>query len=186
MSKALIIIDMWDKYHSGQDRLTSPLEQLSLRLKNRMHKISLINIPIVVASYNTPNPTPDSKNPWSTTNQTILDGLVNYTNNEDQHKNALNSNYLVSWDRDEVIKFLNSHNVTDLYFAGASFPGCVLSRPLGMWKMQSDFNCHVVIDCVLNTLSSKYTEYDIIHDTYHNVLASGLSYIHSTELTTND
>ena len=54
MSKALIIIDMWDKHHSGQDRLTSPLEQLSLRLKSRMHKISLINIPIVVASYNTP------------------------------------------------------------------------------------------------------------------------------------
>ncbi|MBC8408425.1 MAG: isochorismatase family protein [Rhodobacteraceae bacterium] len=183
MIKALIIIDMWDKYLPGHDRFTSSLEQLSLRLASLMGRI---NSPIVVASYNTPNPTPDSKNPWSTTNQTILDGLVNYTNNEDQHKNALNSNYLVSWDRDEVIKFLNSHNVTDLYFAGTSFPGCVLSRPLGMWKMQSDFNCHVVIDCVLNALSSKYTEYDIIHDTYHNVLASGLSYIHSTELTTND
>ena len=88
--------------------------------------------------------------------------------------------------KDEVMNFLNMHNVTDLYFAGVSFPGCVEGRELGINNMKDNFNCHVVIDCVLNTLSTKYTEYDIIHDTYHNVLASGLSYIHSTELTTND
>ena len=172
MSKALIIIDMWDKYHPGHDRFTSSLEQLSVRLKSRMHKID--KIPIVVASYNTPNPNPDYNSLWNTTNQTILNGLLNH-----QH-------HLVSWNKDEVMKFLNSHNVTDLYFAGISFPGCVRSRPLGIDNMKDNFNCHVVIDCVLNTLGHNYTEYDIIHDTYHNVLASGLSYIYSTELTTND
>ena len=52
MSKALIIIDMWDKYHPGHDRFTSSFEQLALRLRWIMEKI---NIPIVVASYNTPN-----------------------------------------------------------------------------------------------------------------------------------
>ena len=171
---------MWDKYHSGNDRFTSLLEQMSLRLKSRMYKID--KIPIVVASYNTPNPTPDSTNPWSTTNQTILDGLRDYTDTEDPRKKIMNPNYIVSWDKDEVVKFLNSHNVTDLYFAGTSFPGCVRSRPLGIDNMKDNFNCHVIIDCVLNTLSIKYTEYDIIHDTYHNVLASGLSYIHSSEL----
>jgi hypothetical protein len=179
MSKALIIIDMWDKYHPGHDRFTNLLEQLSLRLKSKMHKMD--KIPIVVASYDTPIifhgliQKKSSETPWSTTNQTILDGLRDYTDTEDPH-------YIVSWDKDEVVKFLNSHNVTDLYFAGASFPGCVRSRPLGIDNMKDNFNCHVIIDCVLNTLGIEYTEYDIIHDTYRNVFVSGLSYIHSDEL----
>jgi nicotinamidase-related amidase len=181
MTKALIIIDMWDKYHPGHDRFTSPLEQLALRLRWLMEKI---NIPIVVASYNTPQINPNYKAPWSTTNQTILDGLRNYT--EDPRKKIINSNDLVSWDKDEVMKFLNSHNVTDLYFAGVSFPGCVQARSLGMDNMKDNFNCHVVVDCVLNTLGPEYTEYDIIHDTYHHVFKSGLSYIHSSELITHD
>ena len=168
MTKALIIIDMWDKYHPGHDRLASPLEQLSLRLRWLMEEI---NIPIVVASYNTPNAYPTYDTPWSNTNQTILDGLRDHTGDN-----------LVSWDKDEVMKFLNSHNVTDLYFAGVSFPGCVQDRPLGMNNMKDNFNCHVVVDCVLNMASIKYTEYDIIHDTYHNVFKSELSYIHSSEV----
>ena len=174
MSKALIIIDMWDKYHPGHDRFTSSLEQLSLRLNDLIKRTSLS---IVVASHNTSNSGRDFRSlkdfgtPWSTTNQTILQGLHDHTGDN-----------LVSWDRDEVMKFLNLHKVQDLYFAGVSFPGCIQHRPLGMLKMQNSFNCHVVIDCVLNTLGPKYTEYDIIHDTYHTVLISGLSYIHSSEL----
>ena len=168
MSKALIIIDMWDKRHPGEDRFASSLEQSSLKLKMMMrrNKDYVINIPIVVATYNIPN--------GSNTNQTILSGLDG------------SENELVSWDKDEVMKFLNSRGVTDLYFAGISFPGCIRSRPLGIDNMKDDFDCHVIIDCVLNTLGTAYTEYDIIHETYHNVLSSGLSYIYSTELLTND
>ena len=172
MSKALIIIDMWDKYLPGHDRFTSSIEQLSLRLASLMTRI---NTPIVVASYNTPNENPNYKFPYTTTNQTILNALEGFGI-------TISENELVSWDKDEVMKFLKSHDVTDLYFAGVSFPGCVRDRPLGINNMKDDFNCHVVVDCVLNTLSNKYTEYEIIHDTYHNILASGLSYIHSTYL----
>tara|TARA_B110001454_G_scaffold148654_1_gene138055 strand:+ start:385 stop:891 length:507 start_codon:yes stop_codon:yes gene_type:complete len=168
MIKALIIIDMWDKYNPGHDRFASPLEQLSLRLMNLMLRI---NIPIVVASYGTPNDYPNYEDPWTTTNQTILQGLRDHTGDN-----------LLSWDKDEVINFLNLYNVTDLYFAGVSFPGCVRGRPLGMDNMKDDFNCHVVADCVLNLLGSGYTEYDIIHDTYHKVMFSGFSYINSSGL----
>ena len=168
MSKALIIIDMWDKYHPGHDRFTSSLEQLSLRMASLMDRI---NIPIVVASYNAPDENPNYEDPWSNTNRTIIDSFQRHTGDN-----------LFSCHEDEVMKFLNSHNVTDLYFAGISFPGCVQGREVGINNMKDNFNCHVVIDCVLNTQGHNYTEYDIIHDTYHQVLTSGLSYIHSTDL----
>ncbi len=168
MIKALIIIDMWDKYLPGHDRFTSSLEQLSLRLASLMGRI---NSPIVVASYNTPNENPNYKYPCYT-NQTIIDALPDHHPNDN----------LVSWNKDEVMNFLNLHHVTDLYFAGVSFPGCVQGRELGINNMKDNFNCHVVIDCVLNTQGHNYTEYDIIHDTYHQVLISELSYVHSTDL----
>tara|TARA_R110002074_G_scaffold385340_1_gene566395 strand:- start:145 stop:660 length:516 start_codon:yes stop_codon:yes gene_type:complete len=170
MSKALIIIDMWDKYLPGHDRFTSSIEQLSLRLASLMIRI---NTPIVVATYDTPNENPNYKTPWTNTNQTIIDALYGKPTPDDN---------LVSWNKDEVMKFLNSHNVTDLYFAGISFPGCVQGRELGINNMKDNFNCHVVIDCVLNTGGVHYTEYNIIHDTYQQVFASELSYIHSKDL----
>ena len=105
---------MWNKYHPGHDRFTSSLEQLSLRLNDLIKRTSLS---IVVASHNTPNSGTHSKTPWSTTNQTILNGLHDHTGDN-----------LVSWDRDEVMKFLNLHKVQDLYFAGVSFPGCIQHR----------------------------------------------------------
>jgi len=169
MIKALIVIDMWDKYLPGHDRFTSSLEQLSLRLASL---IGRINVPIVVASYNTPNETPNYEYPWTDTNQTIVNALYG------RHPNDT----LVSWNKDEVTNFLNLHHVTDLYFAGTSFPGCVQGRELGMNNMKDNFNCHVVIDCVLNTSGCHYTEYNIIHDTYQQVLTSELSYVHSTDL----
>jgi hypothetical protein len=130
---------------------------------------------IVVTSYDTPNKNPNYDAPWGDTNKTILLALEQLEQND-----KIDS--LVSLDKDEVMKFLTSRGVTDLYFAGVSFPGCIQGRPLGIDDMKNDFNCYLIADCVLDTLGNGYTEYDIIHDTYKEVFRSGIPYVHSEKL----
>ena len=164
MSKALIIIDMWDMYYPGIDRYDRLIEQLSLKLKKLMEQIDM---PIVISSYTTPN----YELPWTAVNHTITKGLENHTGDS-----------LVSWYENDVIDFLNLHNITDLFFAGVSFPGCVQSRPLGIDAMKENFNCTIVADCVINLLGNEYTEHDIIHNTYTEIISSDYQYICSKDL----
>ena len=67
-------------------------------------------------------------------------------------------------------EFLVKHNTTELVYAGASLPGCILDRPLGIKSMQQHFNCSVLIDCAINLTSTGYNEQEIIHDAYRFAL----------------
>ncbi len=164
MIKAVIIIDMWDTYPPGNKRFDNLIEQIMLK---QLDFIKRANTPIVLACHDTFEKDGmwiDVGNPWKAPQDTLYDAMT-------QKKNGL-----VSWDKDEIMKFLRLHEVTDLYFAGVSFPGCVQNREVGINNMKHDFFCHVIPDGVLNMISQVYTEFDIVHDTYREIAESMISY----------
>jgi len=168
MNKALIIIDMWDQYIPGNKRFDGLLEQLGLKLQGFMQQSDM---PVVVSSYpNINHDFNDTSNLKGTSNM-IQHGLFCHAGDS-----------IVSWDKEEVLTFLKLHNVTDLYFAGVSFPGCVQGRQLGIDAMKDDFNCFIVADFVLDLLSLNYTEYDIINSTYTAILQSDYQYTCSKQI----
>jgi nicotinamidase-related amidase len=125
------------------------------------------NVPVILASHDTSKVEgkwQDTGLPWKAPNDTLLEGTNAYKDG------------IVSWDKDEVMTFLRSHEVTDVYFTGVSYPGCVEARPIGLNNMKKRFNCHVVADCVLNTAGTGYTDFDILHETYVYLLKSGESH----------
>jgi len=158
--KALIIIDMWDRYHPGHTRFQNILEQTVNRLSN---VIKRWQGPVVLACYNTHKDL--VTNQWQTTNLpwTSPNLLLEITTND-------HSNSIIDWDKDSVFEFLVKHNTTELVYAGASLPGCILDRPLGIKSMQQHFNCSVLIDCAINLTSTGYNEQEIIHDAYRFAL----------------
>tara|TARA_R110000772_G_scaffold47875_2_gene109185 strand:+ start:3716 stop:4249 length:534 start_codon:yes stop_codon:yes gene_type:complete len=161
--KALIIMDMWDAYHPGHDRFKNIIEQTV----NRISKIvKSWQGPVVLACYDTVFDlqegcwTNSNHLPWSSPHI-----LLEMATNE-------KSMSLISWDKAQVAEFLAKHEVHELFYAGASFPGCIMSRDLGINNMREQFGCIVIIDCVINLSSSGYNEHEIIHDAYRHALTS--------------
>ena len=170
MIKAVIIIDMWDTYPPGNKRFDNLIEQIMLK---QLDFISKSDAPIVLACHDTfekDNTWKDNGHPWKAPQGTLHNAMTQRNHG------------LVSWDKDEIMKFLRLHEVTDLYFAGVSFPGCVQGREIGINNMKHDFFCHVISDGVLNMITSSYTEFDILHDTYKEIRASGISYKYFQEV----
>ena len=159
-NNALIIIDMWDSYHPGHTRFQNILEQTVNRLTVLIKKWQG---PVVLACYDTHQDL-ETKQwqktnlPWSGPNH-LLELAVN-----DHH------NGIIDWDKQRVFEFLSKNNITELVYAGASLPGCVLSRPLGLENMKHHFNCSILIDCTVDLTSTGYNEHEIIHDTYRFAL----------------
>lgn len=157
---------MWDKYHDGNTRFQNITEQTVNRLSKLIQRW---NGPVVLTCYNTYR---DTKNPvewgkppgsevfpWKCPDVTL------------EHRVSLSKLGLVSWDTDEVLNFLDKHNTSDVYYAGASYPGCVTGRELGANSTKmSKYNNMIIVDCVINYLSTGYNDYEIIHDAYRHAL----------------
>lgn len=158
--RALIIIDMWDTYHSGHTRFQSILEQTTNRLTNLIKRWQG---PVVLACYDTHKD--QSLNQWQKTNLpwSSPNLLLEIATND--HPNGI-----IEWDKNSVFEFLVTHNTSELVYAGASLPGCILDRPLGIKSMQQHFNCSILIDCAINLTSTGYNEQEIIHDAYRYAL----------------
>lgn len=160
---ALIIIDLWDKYWPGYTRFQNILEQTENRLCSNLNRFQG---PVVLSCYNTYK---DENNnyirphyhnePW-TRPSLLLENCV------------LSHRYpnLVSWNYNEVYKFLEKNNVSSIIYAGASLPGCIENRDLGLLNMSSQFKCKLLIDCIVNLSSNGYNDYEIIHDAYRYAL----------------
>lgn len=170
MTKALVIIDMWDKYHDNHTRFQNITEQTVNRL------VGLIRRwygPVILTCYNT-YIDEENKEEWGKPKGSEVfpwkgpDVML-------QHSVQSSDLGLVSWDTKEVLSFLDRCNTTDIYFAGASYPGCVLNRELGADSpTMSKYTSRIIIDCVVNLLSHGYNDYEIIHDAYRHAIAHDL------------
>jgi hypothetical protein len=174
MTKSLIIIDMWDKYHDGNTRFQNITEQTVNRLSGLIKRW---HGPVVLACYTTfldkDNPDewgkPEGSEvfPWKSPNIMLQQSVKGHINS--------GRNGLISWDTKEVLSFLNRCNTTDMFFAGASYPGCVNDRELGAnSQAMAKFNNKIIIDCVINYLSIGYNDYEIIHDAYRHAIKHDL------------
>ena len=170
MTKALVIIDMWDKYHDNHTRFQNIMEQTVNRLSVLIKRWQG---PIVLACYNTyideentnewGKPKGSEVFPWTGPDAMLQNSIQGHINS--------GKNGLISWDTKEVLSFLDRCNTTDVYFAGASYPGCVKFRELGADSVKmSKYNNMIIIDCVVNQLSNGYNDYEIIHDAYRHAL----------------
>ena len=157
MIKAVIIIDMWDTYAPGNKRFENLLEQLMLKQLDFIKREDSIVVLACHQTFKEDDIWKDMGHSWKAPHDVLYDAMT-------EKKNGL-----VSWDKDEIMKFLRLHDVTDLYFAGVSFPGCVQHREVGINNMKHDFFCHIIADGVLNMISQVYTEFDILHDTYREI-----------------
>lgn len=163
---ALIIIDMWDQYHANHTRFQSITEQTVNRL---VKLIKRWQGPVILTCYNTYRDTSNTAEwgkppgsevfPWKGPDMLLQHCIENIEFG------------LVSWDTTEVLNFLDIHNVANIYFAGASYPGCVTERELGANSPKmSKFNNRIIIDCVVNYMSTGYNDYEIIHDAYRHAI----------------
>ena len=84
--------------------------------------------------------------------------------------------HLISYDKETVINYLNSNNITNVHYVGQSMPGCIMFRPLGYKALTEEgFNC---------TVLPKYTEFvcgkelnieDTIHEAYHFMINNNIN-----------
>lgn len=167
--QALLVMDMWDTYHGGHTRFQNIQEQTVSRITNVIKRFSG---PVVLCCYQTTfddnvgdwrQPDNSSHFPWTRPN-IMLENAV-----RDKDKKGL-----ISWDTDEVKNFLRSYNVNRLIYSGASYPGCVLWRPLGADNMK-EFNPVMLVDCLIHHLSTGYNEHEIIHDAYRYALNKNIN-----------
>ncbi len=161
MKKALIIIDMWNSFPKGNNRYDILVEQIMLKLFKFI--LEDPNIPIILACYETyrkDNIWVDTGQEWKSPNNTLWEAT-------ERHEHGL-----VSWDEKEIDEFLKLHEITDLYYAGVSYPGCVENRPVGIKNMNGKFFCHIIADCVLNMYGTGYTDAEIIEETYYYLLSN--------------
>tara|TARA_R110002074_G_scaffold27709_4_gene80285 strand:+ start:121 stop:756 length:636 start_codon:yes stop_codon:yes gene_type:complete len=159
MKKAVIIIDMWDSYPKGNNRYDNLVEQIMLKLFKFI--LNDTGIPVILACHETYRKDGiwlDTGQAWTSPNNTIWEATERYEHG------------LVSWNEKEIIEFLKLHEVTDLYYAGVSYPGCIEGRPVGINNMSDKFFCHVIADCVLNMCGTGYTESEILEETYYYLL----------------
>jgi len=162
MKKALIIIDMWNSFPKGNNRYDSLVEQIMLKLFKFILNEDT-EIPVILAcheTYRKDNIWVDTGQEWKSPNNTLWEATERYEHG------------LVSWDKKEIDEFLKLHEITDLYYAGVSYPGCVEDRPVGINNMNGKFFCHIIADCVLNMCGTGYTDAEIIEETYYYLLGN--------------
>lgn len=162
MTQALVIIDMWDKYHSGYDYLKPYIQYTTTRIAKTLDKF---NGPVILACYDT-----DGTNPWTAPHHLL------------QMKCADKNNRLISYNTTEIENFLEKFEIKHLYYAGASLPGCIENRPIGINSMKSRYNYSVVIDLVCNLATTLYNINDIIHESYRYAVTTAHPINFSEEL----
>ena len=172
IKNGLIIVDMFDTHPSDDKRFDSLLEQMMLRI---FDAIRGSNKPVVLACHNTFKV--DGKWKDKAPHHMLEEAIIH---------NHIDNVGILSWDKDEVVKFFKSHGVTDLYYAGVSFPGMVQHSPIGMNNMKREFRCHITSDCVLNMIGTGYTDYEILQETYEEIRESYMEYKHIGNIALNE
>jgi len=171
---ALIIIDLWDRYWPGYTRFQNIIEQT----ENRINKLLPgFKHPVILSSYNTYKNElgkyvkQDITEPWTRPSISVENCVLNH-----KYPN------LISWNFDEVNDFLKKQNITTLIYAGASLPGCIENRELGLLNMSKEYKCKILIDCVIDFTSNGYNDYEIIHDAYRHAIKKNYELITSDTL----
>lgn len=149
--KAMIVIDAWDSRQVSNSFFQSAHEEMIQNIRRVMQILPYA----VFANYNSERYAPHpnlEQGPWSDTDRCCF-----------------------SIDHDHVVTWLNQRGVTDLYFAGASMPGCVDNRPLGLRHI-GEYRKHIIMDCVLHTTSLHPTVLGMTHDTYQKTYGDAKQY----------
>jgi len=162
MTQALMIIDMWDKYHSGYDYLKPYIQHTVVRIAQTLERFEG---PVVLACYDT-----DGNNPWTAPHH-LLEMQCQGRNDR-----------LISYNTAEVVNFLEKSNTQHLYYAGASLPGCIENRPLGIQYMKASYNYSVVVDLICNLATKCYNTMDIIHESYRYAITTQYPVVFSESL----
>jgi|5_EtaG_2_1085323.scaffolds.fasta_scaffold84215_2 hypothetical protein len=142
--KALIVIDPWDSRQCSNSNFQSVHEEMIQNIRAVMDKVQYT----VIASYNK-----ESRD---------LHPMLVQTDEEDK-------NVLYSIDKEEILQWLATRDVSILYYAGNSMPGCVNDRPMGLSNV-GNFEKILIMDCLLYMMSTKPTVPGMLHEQYHHIL----------------
>ena len=159
-NKCLVIIDPWSR-HGPSETYT----KIILLLEKIKYSVVMINY---------------DEQPYTYIERACRNGT-----NEMPYNNGIGSyeysNRIITNDESVFLHFLIYNNITELYYCGVSFPGCVWHRPLGIQYMQDKFKCSIIIDLCDNN----YTQgsiIDKIHVQYRSAKFKNIPIKYSNEL----
>ena len=157
---ALLIIDAWPSGTIDNGLIKNVYEEMIQRMRNLINQLPAEFV-IVVASHeeNTHKNLLDALPWWRWGKMQSDDPRVYVSNRKDSYEVQM----------EQILGHLKKWNVQNIFYAGKSLPGCVVSRGVGLENLEG-FNKHIVVDCVLRANSLEYTEMGVIYDSVYRAI----------------
>tara|TARA_R110000868_G_C10729151_1_gene751443 strand:- start:81 stop:611 length:531 start_codon:yes stop_codon:yes gene_type:complete len=155
---AIVIIDTWNADMIANKSLIDVYEQMIQRIQKMILQLPS-NCVAIIADYES-------------------DGRILHPNIESlmSSNEHISKKCLRSTNRDEVLTYLDERKIEKLYYMGASMPGCVTDRPVGLKNMPEYFTKSIVIDATMKMTSLETNLIDVIHDSYHSSIGMAKRY----------
>lgn len=160
---AIVVIDVWDTNHIPNKNLISMYEQMCQRICNLIQSLpNKHQNRVLVSKYNIetcsihPN----------------LESVIYDYDKKKYYKYCLYTD-----DQSEAIQWLNDNNIKKLYYTGASMPGCVTDRPLGLKNIPDSFDKAIVLDAVsFNNDFEHHSDWAVLHKMYQHSIKLSKEY----------
>ena len=151
---ALLIIDAWPSETIDNGLVKNVYEEMIQRMRNLINQLPT-DFVIVVASHegHTHKNLLDALPYWRWGRMESDDPRVFVSNCRDGNEIQI----------EQILDHLKRWNVDNVFYAGKSLPGCVVSRGVGLENLHG-FNKSIIVDCVLKANSFEYTEIGTVYD----------------------